>query len=239
MQCLILAGGFGSRMRHLSGDQPKALISVNGRPFADYQLYLLASYGVKNVVYALSHQAEAIRSYVGDGRRWGLSVRYSEDGVHPLGTAGAIRAAIELGLMDDGFFVLYGDSYLQLDMCTMWLASERGRRPVLSVYRNEEKWDASNVIMDGNHLTLYEKDSVPDVRARMTHIDYGLSVMTREAIEQNVPCDHFFDLAEVYHRLSVTGQLAAYEATERFYEIGSPQGLADFEAFLNDGDLRD
>jgi NDP-sugar pyrophosphorylase family protein len=235
MQCLILAGGLGTRMQHLSGDLPKALIPVNGRPFADHQLSWLAGAGVERVVYALSHGSGAIRDYVGDGGRWGLSVTYSEDGSKPLGTAGAIRSALDQGLLDDGFYVIYGDSYLRLDMRDMWRVSENGSYAILSVFCNDGAWDASNVIMDGERLALYEKDSTDEVRARMTHIDYGLCILTREVIKAHVPSGQVVDLAKIYNRLSVAGQLTAFEATERFYEVGSPQGLADFEAYLNDG----
>ena len=233
MQCLILAGGLGTRMQHLSGDLPKALIPVNGVPFAHHQLSWLASAGVDRVVYAVSHQSMAIRDYVGDGARWGLDVSYSEDGDQPMGTGGAIRTAVDRGQMDAGFFVLYGDSYLRLDMQAMWQASDQGQKPVLGVFRNDGEWDTSNVMMDGERISLFQKDSPHDIRSRMTHIDYGLSVLTGKMIEGQVPPDQIVDLADVYHRLSLDNQLTAFEATKRFYEVGSPQGLADFEVYLN------
>jgi len=125
MQCLILAGGLGTRMQHLGGDVPKALIPVNGRPFADYQLQWLADQGVRRVVYAIGYKGDLIRQFVGNGERWGLQIRYADEGEKLLGTAGAIRRAIAAGLMDDGFFVLYGDSYLTIDLNSLDISDPR------------------------------------------------------------------------------------------------------------------
>ena len=122
MQCLILAGGLGTRMRGIAGDLPKTLLPVLGRPFADHQLRWLAAAGVARIVYAIGHQGTAIREFVGDGGDWGLDVVYSDEGDAGLGTAGALRLAVDRGVMDEGFLVLYGDSYLPIDLAPVWRA---------------------------------------------------------------------------------------------------------------------
>src|SRR3954463_4039756 len=106
MQCLILAGGLGTRMRPLTETVPKAMLPVAGRPFADWQLAWLAGQGVERVVYSLGHLGELVEEHVGDGRSFGLDVRYCYERGQLLGTAGAVRAAIDAGLMDEAFFVL-------------------------------------------------------------------------------------------------------------------------------------
>ena len=232
MRCLILAGGLGDRMKPVTETVAKALIPVCGRPFADYQLTWLASQGVKRVVYAIGHKGDQIRDFVGDGGRWGLNVAYSDEGETGRGTGGAVRLAVDHGLLADGFLVLYGDSYLSIDIDAVWAASDGGAKPLMCVLRNKGRWDASNAVLKDGHVTCYEKDRVDAAAIGMDYIDYGLSVLNGDIVRETIPAGATFDLAQVHRRLAETGELLGFEATERFYEIGSPEGLADLEAYL-------
>ncbi len=232
MQCLILAGGLGTRMRPQTEDVPKALIPVAGRPFADHQLTWLAGQGVTRVVYGIGEKGAQVRDFVGSGRRWGLEVAYADEGDRLLGTGGAVRLAVDEGLLDGGFLVLYGDSYLSLDVGALWASSGGGATPVLSVYRNDGRWDASNAVFEDGFVIRFEKGRADAADIGMHFIDYGLSVLTRAVVETHIPGGGPHDLARVYGALAEAGQLRGVEATERFYEIGSPQGLADLEAHL-------
>jgi len=233
MQCLILAGGLGTRMQSVAPDLPKTLVPVAGRPFADHQLSWLRAEGVRRVIYAIGHHGEAVRAYAGDGRQWGLEIAYSDEGDARLGTAGAVHLAVHEGLLDGGFFVLYGDSYLRVDLSDVWAASGAGAWPLMTVFRNQGRWDSSNAKITDGMVILYEKGRVDTQALGMDHIDYGLSVLNRNVIGDNIGSGEPADLAHLFHRLSVDGQLRAFEATQRFYEIGSPQGLADLEAHLS------
>lgn len=232
MQCLILAGGLGTRMKPWTEDVPKALIPVAGRPFAEHQLTWLAGQGVARVVYGIGEKGAQVRDFVGSGRRWGLQVAYADEGGRLLGTGGAVRFAVDEGLLDDGFLVLYGDSYLSLDIGALWAASGGGTMPVLSVYRNDGRWDASNAVFEDGFVTRFEKGRADAADIAMHYIDYGLSVLTRAVVETHIPGGEAHDLARVYGALAEAGQLRGIEAAERFHEIGSPEGLADLEAHL-------
>ncbi|MCZ6636696.1 MAG: NTP transferase domain-containing protein [Alphaproteobacteria bacterium] len=241
MQCLILAGGLGDRMKPATETVAKALLPVCGRPFADYQLTWLAGQGVTGVVYAIGHKGGQIRDFAGDGGRWGLEATYSDEGETGLGTGGAVRLAVDHGLLGDepggGFLVLYGDSYLSIDIGRVWAASDRGARPLMCVHRNDGRWDASNAVFEDGHVTRFEKGlagkgGADAAELGMDCIDYGLSVLTGDIVREYVPAGVTFDLADVHRRLAETGELLGFEATERFYEIGSPEGLADLEAYL-------
>ncbi len=220
-------------MKPVTERLPKALIPVAGVPFAHHQLQWLARQGATRVIYAVGHLGGMIRDFVGDGRRWGLEVASLDEGETPRGTAGAIRLAVDRGLMDDGFFVLYGDSYLPIALAPVWEASARGETPLMTVFRNDERWDRSNAIFEKGRVTRYEKGRADASALGMRHIDYGLSVLTREVILELVPAGERADLAAVFHRLSREGRLLGHEVFERFYEIGSPQGLKDLEAYLS------
>jgi NDP-sugar pyrophosphorylase family protein len=235
MQCVILAGGLGTRIRDVAPDLPKCLIPVAGRPFAALQLEWLAREGVDDVVYCVGHLAEQVRSFVGDGSAFGLTVRYADEGDVLLGTAGALRLAADLGLLAESFFVLYGDSYLDVKLAEVratYVAS--GAEALMTVFRNEHSWEESNVVFDGSRVLRYEKHC-PAPPADMVWVDYGLSILRRltivSAVAEGAPCD----LALIYGRLSSEGDLLGYEATHRFFEIGSPSGLQDLEAFLRSG----
>ena len=239
MQCVILAGGLGTRVAAIASSLPKALIPVAGEPFAAHQLSLLARAGVHEVVYCIGHRGDAIQRFVGSGERWGLKVRYVEDGETLVGTGGALRRALDAGTLDPAFFVLYGDSYLPIDYRTVWEAFTGGHAAaLLTVFRNEGRWDTSNVLFENGRVVLYDKRREDPRSARMVHIDYGLSVLTREVVDRLVPPGALIDLADVYRTLSLEGQLVGHEVHQRFYEAGSPSGLQDLEAYLGTGRQR-
>lgn len=229
MQCIILAGGLGTRMRALAPDLPKTLIPAVDRPFAHYQLGWLARHGVTRVVYSIGFQGEKIRQFVGDGRRWDLEATYVEDGAELLGTGGALRRACDAGALDEWFLVLYGDSFLPFDFRLLGGAFLGQERPaMMAVYRNQGRFDTGNVHFVGGIVTLYRKG----LPGEMPYIDYGVSAFRRELIAEMVPAGQKYDLADLCHRLSLENRLAGFEARERFYEVGSPVGLRDFETWL-------
>jgi NDP-sugar pyrophosphorylase family protein len=239
LQCVILAGGLGTRMRPLTEVVPKALIPVLGVPFADWQLRLLAEQGISRVLYCVGYRGDMLCDHVGDGSRFGLAVRWSDDGPTLRGTAGAIRVALDRGELDEAFFVLYGDSYLPASVAEVEAAWRRSGAPALmTVLRNGERWDRSNCIFRDGRVVLYDKSRPEDRRAEMRWIDYGLSVFTRAAVTEWVPAGAAADLADVQRDLSVAGQLAGLEVSERFYEAGSAEGLRDLEAYLTTRPIR-
>ncbi len=219
---VILAGGLATRMKPYTENMPKSLIDVAGVPFIARQLSGLKKKGARRVVLCIGHLGGMIRGVVGDGRKWGLEVGYSDEGDTLLGTGGAIRRA--LPLLGQRFLVMYGDSLLDCDFQAVenaFLAS--GKKGLMTVFRNADLFDASNVIYSQGRIQMYDKKNrVPE----MTHIDYGLGALSREAFEGVVEGEKI-DLATIYQRLLAEGQLAGFEVSTRFYEIGSPAGLAD------------
>jgi NDP-sugar pyrophosphorylase family protein len=174
------------------------------------------------VVLCVGYLGERVREVVGDGSACGLSVSYSQDWPKLLGTGGALKQAIPL--LDSQFLVLYGDSFLPIDFAAVEEGFLRCSKPALmTVQRNENQWDKSNVLFADDVIVEYNKRApTPD----MKHIDYGLGGLSADILTADSG-DEAFDLADVYHRLSLTGQLAGFEVQERFYEIGSHKGLAE------------
>lgn len=223
----ILAGGVASRLQPLTQTLPKSLVVVAGKPFIAHQLNLLRREGVKRVVLCVGHLGEKIEQAIGDGRELGLHVAYSFDGSRLMGTGGALRRA--LPLLGEEFFVLYGDSYLDVALPPIEIAFRRHNMPALmTVFRNDGRWDTSNVVFDGSRIVCYDKQAR---RADMRYIDYGLGVVTAQALSGR-EVEQPFDLSEVYTDLAGRGRLAGYEVLQRFYEIGTPAGLEETDRYL-------
>ncbi len=221
----ILAGGLGTRLGERVRDTPKPLLEVAGEPFLVHQLRLLGEHGVREVVLCVGYRGEQIESRIG-GERLGIRIRYSFDTPALDGTLGAIRRA--LPMLGERFLVLYGDTYLRIDyadVARVWRESELPA--VMSVLRNEGRWDTSNVRYRDGLVLAYDK-SAPS--SDMHWIDYGLGGLTADAL--TVMDDDESDLANLYQRLAALGSLCGYEAKERFYEIGTPAGLDEADAFL-------
>jgi NDP-sugar pyrophosphorylase family protein len=211
---------------------PKNLVEVAGRPFAHWQLEWLASQGVDRVVFSIGHLGDMIRTELGDGSRWGLTVTYVDEGEELLGTGGALRLAVERGAVGDEFFVLYGDSYLSIDLRAVNEAFHaRGAEALMTVYRNRGRFEESNAVFADGMITRYQK-GLADPPPEMQFVDYGLSVVRGDVVLEVVPVEVPNDMADAFAALSRAGRLAGFEATERFFEIGTPAGLADLEAHL-------
>jgi len=223
----ILAGGLATRLRPITETIPKSLVEVAGTPFIVRQLGYLRSQGIGQVVLCLGHLGEQIQALIGDGSQLGLQVHYAFDGPTRLGTGGALKAA--LPMLGDAFFVLYGDSFLPIDFRAVEYAFRASGKPALmTVLRNQDRWDKSNVEYGDRVVVEYNKHQP---RSEMAYIDYGLSILSITALAK-YPSGRAFDLAELYHALSLAGQLAGHEVFERFYEIGSHQGLAETDAYF-------
>ncbi len=213
---------------------PKALISVLGRPFADWQLELLAQQGVERVIYSIGYRGDMLRDHVGDGSRFGLKVTWVDEGSRLLGTGGALRRAFDEGALDEAFFVLNGDSYLPIAMAEVEQAWRQSAQPALmTVLRNEGRWDSSNAIYSDGRVILHDKSQHAERRSEMHWIDFGLSVLTSDLIASRVKSGSVADVADIMRDLSHEGLLAGFEVHQRFYEAGSPAGLRDLEDYLS------
>jgi len=223
----ILAGGLATRLRPLTERIPKALVDVAGKPFVEHQLDLLRRRGVNRIVLCVGYLGDMVEAALGDGSRWGIDVRYAFDGETLLGTGGALRKA--LPLLGERFLVLYGDSYLDCDYAAVeeaFVAS--GKLGLMTVFRNANQWDRSNVVFTDGRIVRYDKRTpTPD----MAYIDYGLGALQAKAFDA-YPTELAIDLATIYQGLLARNELAGFEVTQRFYEVGSPAGLEETQRYI-------
>ena len=236
MQCVILAGGLGARMLPMTRNTPKSLIKINNIPFVDYQLSYLSSQGITDVVFCIGYLGNLIKDYVKDGLKWNLKINYIEDGDIPLGTGGALRKAFdENKLCQESFFVIYGDSFLPIsykDIMIYWTSKLTYNKPkaLMAIYNNKNRLDISNASFK-NGLVIYDKQNKSNYN--FEYIDYGLSILNRKLIQNYIPNNMSYDLSLFFKNLSCDNQLAGYEVIDRFFEIGSVDGLKDFENYVN------
>jgi N-acetyl-alpha-D-muramate 1-phosphate uridylyltransferase len=230
VQAVVLAGGLATRMQPRTLAVPKSMLEVAGRPFVDWQLERMAACGVRDVVMCVAHLAGQIEAHVGDGARHGVRVRWAHEGPRLLGTAGAVRATLEL--LEPQFLVTYGDSYLPFDYAEPLriLEAHADCDGVMAIYKNDGKWDASNVVADAERswVLRYEKGQTDSA---FDHIDYGATALRREVIAA-LPLGETRALDSIQHDLARRKRLRACVAHERFFEIGSPGGLSELDRHL-------
>lgn len=246
MQCLILAGGLGTRIRHITGDDiPKALIPINDKPFLRHQLELLKKRGITEVIMSLGHLGEKIEEFCLAQKDLGLKFQFVHEGKNLMGTGGAVRFAMDKVSMNELFFVLYGDSYLPIEFQPIVDVFKTTTSPaIMTVFRNHGKWDSSNVVFEEHPMRapmgvvkLYQKkqDRKPGDTYRdrdFEFIDYGLTLWRKDWFAKNVASGQKVDLAMLLNQLSLSGKLLGYEVFERFYEVGSAEGVKDLENHL-------
>ena len=226
MQVAIIAGGLATRLGELTRSQPKSMVLIEGKPFLEHQMEYLKKSGVGNVILCIGHLGQQIEDYFGDGSKFGVKIDYSRED-RLLGTAGALKRA-EPKLLDV-FFTLYGDSYLFLDYRrAMAHFKSQGKLAMMSVYQNRDLYDRSNTAVAGGMVKRYSKT---DKTGDMVYIEYGANVFDKKVLDM-VPRDKPYGLEDLFPRLIEKNQLAAYEISERFYEIGSKQGIQDFTGFI-------
>ena len=231
MQVVILAGGRATRLKPLTNNVPKSLIDIDGKPFLEHQLHFLKESGLTEIILCVGHLGEAIERHSGDGRKFGVNIKYSYEKTRLLGTAGALKNAEQL--LDDRFFVIYGDSYLRLDFAAvMAFFKKYDKLGLMVIYKNYDLYDRSNVVIEGNLVKQYSKKGKTE---GMVYIDYGASILRKKALE-SVPQNQAYSLERLFAKLIRKEELLAFEANTRFYQIGSPEGLEEFRGYIDRGE---
>lgn len=230
-QVVVLMGGLGTRLGDITRCMPKAMINIHGKPFFHYQLNLMKWYGFRKFLFCTGYRSDDISNYFGDGSEFGVEIKYSYDGPELLGTGGAVKNAFQL--LEDNFVLIYGDSYMDIDYQEILYyyndALKKNYRGLMTVFKNNNRFDKSNVVYNNEKLVKYDKENmVPD----MKYIDYGVSVLNRKVIEEIPECK--VDIASVYGKVAADCKMAGHEVRNRFYEIGRPDSLKEFRDFINE-----
>ena len=229
---VILAGGLATRLRPITKNTPKSLILINNVPFVLHQLKLLFLNGIRNVHFCLGYLGEEIENVVKKSSfSKEMRITYSYDGEKLLGTGGAINNSLDF-IISDEFLVIYGDSYLDVNyksVLNFFLKKSNDVNGLMSVYRNENKFDKSNIVFNKNLIINYSKVDTVD---EMNYIDFGLGILRKSHFDF-FPNNQNFDLSDLYQNLVNEKELLGFEVFKRFYEIGSINGINDLSKYLN------
>lgn len=227
MQMVILCGGLATRLGDLAKDIPKSMIKVEGKPFLEYQIENMKKHSIKDIVLCVGHLSEKIKDYFGNGEQFGMNIKYSNDGDKPLGPIGAVKNAE--ALVEDVFFIMYGDSYLSVDFQKVYsYFIKNNKLGLMVVYKNYDKYDKSNLTIEDNIVVGYgKKDRTND----MIYIDYGTSILRKKTLEL-IPKNTYYTTGQFFSKLIKRNELLAFEAEKRFYHIGKPDSLEEFKRFI-------
>jgi len=227
LQIAILAGGLGTRLHGLTKNVPKPMIQVNGRPFLEYEIGLLRRGGIRDFVLCVGYLGEMVEEYFKDGKKWGVRIRYSYDKPRLMGPAGALKGAATL--LEENFFVTYGDAYLRTNYrSVMGALRDSGKLGLMTVYRNRNRYGVSDVEVSGGRVIRYEKE---DRGGRMEWVNFGVTALRKPALDL-IPAGKVCSEQRFYGELIRLGELLAFPVEDRFYEIGSPESLREFELFI-------
>ena len=227
MQIVILCGGKATRLYPLTKKIPKSMMRFEGKPFLEQQLDLLKKNRIFDVVLCVGYKAEQIKKYFGDGKNFGVEIKYSSDKKKLLGTGGALKKAENL--LEDSFLVMWGDSYLPFNFQKAIKFFKKSNKPgMMIVFKNLNKYEPSNVEVKNNLVKSYSKKRKTK---KMKYIDYGISIYRKEVLKY-LPKNQVCDLTKLQQALIKKRQLLAYPAEKRFYQIGSPDGLEELKNYI-------
>jgi len=227
MQIVILCGGLATRLGNIAKDTPKSMLKIKDKPFLQYQIEKLKKQKINDIILCVGHLSEQIENYFGNGKEFGVNIRYSYDKDKPLGPIGALKNAEDL--LEDIFFIMYGDSYLNLDFIKIHTYFiQYDKLGLMVVYKNFNKYDKSNLIVKNNLIVAYgEKERTKD----MTYIDYGTSILRKKSLKI-IPNNTFYTTGQFFSFLISKKELLAFEVKERFYHIGNPDALREFKKYI-------
>ena len=232
MQAVVLCGGLATRMLPATREMPKVLLPVAGKPFLHHLVMRLRAAGFVDILLLAGHLAEPVQlAALAIGR----DVSVVRDGPTLLGTAGALVAARDR--LAPSFLVTYGDSYLPFDYAGPLRALSLTPKDVLgamAVWRNDDALEPSNTSIADGFVIRYDKRRSPG-EPRLDHIDYGATALKKEALAL-VPEGEPAGLDALQAELAAKRRLAAFVTRQRFYEIGSPDGLRALGAHLSPKD---
>jgi len=225
MQMVILCGGLATRLGGIAKDIPKSMIKIKDKPFLWYQIQNIKKSGIKDIVLCVGHLSEQIENYFKKGEKFDVNIKYSYDKDKPLGPIGALKKAEKI--LQNNFFIMYGDSYVFVDFKQLSEYFIKQKTDALMVvYKNYDKYDKSNIIVNENMVKQYAGDRTKYAN----YIDYGVSVFNKKILEK-IPENVFYSTNDLFTNLVKKEKLFAYEVKNRFYHIGTPDALEEFKKF--------
>lgn len=234
MYAVIQAGGAGTRLKTITGDLPKVMVELDGKPIIEWQIESLKRSGIQDLVIIISKNGKLISDYCGDGKKFGVNISYIKE-ESPLGTAGGLYFAKEI--IKDDFILCFGDLMLDVD----WMRfhrfhKEKGSSLTAFAHPNSHPFDSDLLVTD-NEEKIIKIDSKHNVRdyyyENLTNA--GLYVGSKEVLDfikepekidfEKVVLKHFVEEGKAY----------AYRSSEYVKDCGTPDRYYSVEKDLKNG----
>ncbi len=232
----ILAGGFGTRLKEVSGEVPKPMVRLLGKPVLEYLIDLCRRFGFVDIALMVHHQHELIDEYFGDGSKFGVKITYCIEN-EPRGTAGALFDALHI--MDDRFFVLYGDTYADIDMAEMWKSHLEGEADgTLLLHPNDHPNDSDLVEINGSkQITKIHAYPRLDDGIYRNLVNAALYIFERNSFYKFTHSEGRIDLAKhTFPEMLKAGlTLKGYLTPEYIKDMGTPDRLKIVENDILNG----
>lgn len=237
MQVVISAGGIGERLRPVTYQVPKPMVPICGKPFLHYQLLLLRTYNIDNILILIGYLGDQIERYFKDGSEYGMKIAYSSEST-PLGTGGSLKLAEPL--LDNEFFLIYGDSYLHIDYNDFEMIFRRhNKKGLVAIYDNfrSELNVPGNLSMSKDSvITKYSKNSKEN---NFQFVEAGVMAFKKEVVDLIPPNGVVSFEQEIFPLLIKERELAGHVTHQRFYDIGTTARIKDIERYLKSNTVGD
>lgn len=220
MQAVIMAGGKGTRIASVASDIPKPMIQICGKPILQYQIECLREQNIRDIILVIGHLGDVVKSYFGDGSRFGVSISYIEE-KEPLGTAGALYYL--KGRIQEDLILLNGDIIFDVDFERfMNYHKEKGTYATIFTHPNNHPYDSGLVVTDQEGIVtrwMHKEDERTIYRNRVNAGIHIISVKVLEMFQEARKTDLDRDILK---KLIPDRQLAAYDSPEYVRDMGTP-----------------
>jgi MurNAc alpha-1-phosphate uridylyltransferase len=213
MKAMILAAGYGKRLRPLTDHTPKPLVSIGGKPLIVHHLEKIAQTGIKEVVINLGHLGSKIPEVLGTGSEWGLSIEYSDEGPDPLETGGGMAKALPL-LGSDTFLLVNGDVWCDLDFTTIPHTLESNDQALLYLVQQPNWRERGDFSLD--HQRVVESESPQYLYAGIAL--YHPSILDGATVEK-------FSIVPRLKKAIAANQVAGILHQGEWDDVGTPERL--------------
>ncbi len=227
-QAVILAGGYGTRLKPFTDTNPKPMYPCNGKPFLEYLIEQVREFGIKDLILLLGYLPEKISDYFGDGSKWKVRIRYY---ITPVEYETGLRIRSAGNMLEDTFLLLYCDNYCPINLKALEKKYvETGADLVFTAYRNADGYTKSNLrLSDTGLVTVYDKKrSVPNLQG----VDIGYAIVAKRVLDLLPEGNCNFEAA-VYPKLVQEKKLYAVWTEHRYYSVGSFERIRLTEQFFS------
>lgn len=227
-QAVIFAGGLGERLKPFTLTNPKPMYPINGRPFIAYLIDQIKCFEIDNIVILLGYMHEKIVDYLGDGKQFGVSIKYC---ITPIEYDTQFRLKEAKNLLEDNFLMMYCDNICPINfdrLCDNYF--KHNALIEITAYENSDKYTKSNLLVDNQKVIIYDKKRLTN---NLQGVDIGYAIVSKKVLEYMSDSNENFE-AVVYPKLVNEGKLYATVTKHRYYSIGSLERIELTKKYLSD-----